>query len=67
MFISLISFKITNQGSEGACVLKWNTMMDDTYWASAVSLWEGNTLQDYAKPVMPIRQGIQDSDYAFIG
>lgn len=63
----LRSFKITNVGSEGVCVLKWNTMMDDTFWASAVSLFEGDDIQNYAKPIIPLREELKDSDYAFIG
>ena len=62
-----LSFKITNEGSEGVCILKWNTMMDDIFWSSAVTLFEGDDLKNYDKPIIPIRQEIKDSDYAFIG
>ena len=60
-------FKITNRGTDGVCVLKWNTMMDDTFWASSVGVFEGEKFLDYSKPVIPIRQEIKDLDYAFIG
>ncbi len=61
-------FVVTNlDKKEGACVLKWNTMMDDTYWASAVEVWKGETFLPYSKHVIPLRQDIKNSDYEYFG
>ncbi len=54
--------------TKGICVLKWNTMMDNKYWASAVEVWQDNTNMPYSKPVIPLRQSeAKECDYEYFG
>ncbi len=63
-----IRLTITNTDKQqGACALKWNTIMDDLYWASAVEVWKGNTPLSYSKPVIPLHQRITQTDYEYFG
>ena len=41
-------------------------MLDETFWPAATAVFLDNDLQEYASPIIPLRQNIQDSDYAFI-
>ncbi len=62
-------YEIENKDTRNeVCALKWNTMMDDNYWASAVEMWQGNTIMPYSKPVIPLRQSAAtSSDYQLFG
>lgn len=50
----------------GVCALKWDTMMDDKYWASAVDMWQEKQMF-YSKPVIPLHTDIKASDYQHFG
>ena len=67
IFFYSYSYKLTNTGSVGVCVLNWNTILDDNYWASSVAAFKGDKFMDYEIPIIPLQQHVQDADYIFIG
>ena len=69
-YTKLIIYRLTITNTDkqhGACALKWNTMMDDMYWASAVEMWKGDENLSYSKPVIPLHQSITQTDYEYFG
>ena len=72
-------YRISNAGNKDICVLDWNIPLDRKWWSVSLTLFKKidsnkadyddtayGEREDYARPVVPLRFDIKDSDYRLI-